>query len=75
MGEEAVQYARSYALDAERKMGELLKAGQETGTVAVPGRPDKCTHAVQLSELGLTRKESSQAVGHRTEKSSRGPEG
>ncbi len=26
MGEEAVQYARSYAMEAERRMGELLAA-------------------------------------------------
>ena len=62
MGEEAIQYARSYALRAEIRMGELL---QETER-AKPG-PDKkdrlpdVTEPPTLAELGLTKRESSEA--------------
>jgi len=63
MGSEAIQYARSYALEAERKMGEML---QETER-AKGGRPTETSSSVEpvleptLAELGLTKKESSRA--------------
>jgi hypothetical protein len=62
MGEAAIQHCRSYALEAERKMGEMLKATER----AKPG-PDKKdrlpegTEPPTLAELGLTKRESSEA--------------
>jgi hypothetical protein len=35
MGEEAIQYCRSYAFEAERRMGEILKATE----LAIGARP------------------------------------
>ena len=61
MGDEAIRYANSYALAAERKMGELIAEGQEAGIVATKGRPDKYTQVVYLKELGLSLKDSSNA--------------
>jgi hypothetical protein len=68
MGEDAVRYARSYALEAERKLGDLLKASERAKGAPGPGRGkagDKAgpafTEAPTLAELGLTKKESSQA--------------
>jgi len=71
MGEEAVQYARSYALDAERKMGQMLidapKAkGAADGTPG-PGRgkngvtTSNRVSPPTLHALGLTKRDSSQA--------------
>jgi ParB family chromosome partitioning protein len=73
MGEEAVQYARSYALDAERKMGQMLiEAPKAKGT---QGQPQKGMRGITggdnreppvkspptLHSLGLTKRDSSQA--------------
>jgi len=65
LGEEAVRYAQSYALMAERKMGEMLKATERakggqpyqksTGNTSEPVRQPT------LADLGLTKKESSRA--------------
>lgn len=68
LGEEAIRYARSYALEAERKMGELLRETERakggnvetlkqfpTGNITVP------VGAPTLSDLGLTKRESAQA--------------
>jgi ParB family chromosome partitioning protein len=68
MGEKAIQYARSYALQAERKMGEMLAAterakrapGPGRGKVGRPARPT-FTAIPTLSELGLTKDESARA--------------
>jgi DNA modification methylase len=62
MGEEAIQYARSYALEAERKMGEMLLEtergqGKRTDLVTLRNQVDKPT----LSDLGITKRESSEA--------------
>lgn len=65
MGEDAVRYARSYALEAERRMGELLKETERakgglpyqtksTSNKALPVEPT-------LAELGISKRESSQA--------------
>lgn len=46
---------------AYRKAGELIKAGQEAGTIATKGRPGKCSageHLTVLPELGIARKQS-----------------
>lgn len=70
MGEEAIQYARSYALRAEIRMGELLREtdrakgtrGQLQGNPLLGGDimiPPK--HEPTLSDLGLTKRESSEA--------------
>lgn len=71
MGEEAIQHCRSYALDAERKMGQLLAAterakgtkGQLHGksssgsTRRAPPERKEPT----LADLGISKKESSSA--------------
>jgi ParB family chromosome partitioning protein len=69
MGEEAVQNARGYALDAERKMGELLLTkprafksgpgrGKKGGAASSPGLIAKVP---SLKDLGLSKHESKQA--------------
>lgn len=71
MGEEAIQYARSYALEAERRMGQLLAKrdppkgtagtlrGKDTsgGYILLPPEAQELT----LAELGLTKRESAEA--------------
>lgn len=76
MGKEAEQYCRSYALDAERKMGEILaateraKGGQphqktrkSTGDIVLPVEPT-------LAALGMSKRESAEAqlLAHASEK-------
>lgn len=68
MGEEAVQYARSYALEAERRMGELLKETERAKGAAVPGvgkrgaqGEPRCEDEPTLAVLGLSKKESAAA--------------
>ena len=63
MGKEAIQYCRSYAYEAEIKMGEMLDAAEKnTGAKGVgksavtPGY-----RTPTLAELGITRKESAEA--------------
>lgn len=69
MGEEAIQYARGYALDAERRMGELLRETERNKGAQGKGinqynnevqYPDD-TAPPKLEDLGLTKKESSEA--------------
>jgi len=63
MGEDAIQHCRSYALEAERKMGEMLLATER----AKAGRPHKSVTARNqlseptLKELGLSKRESAEA--------------
>lgn len=71
MGEEAIRYARSYALEAERKMGEMLLQKPP----AVRGRPGTgrgkkgstsqlpafSNEVLSIEDLGLTKRESSEA--------------
>lgn len=65
MGEEAINYAKSYALEAERKMGEMLREtkratggqpyqGKSTGNT---GEPVETT----IHSLGLSKRESAEA--------------
>lgn len=69
MGEEAVQYARSYALEAERRLGELLKETERAKGAAGGGQKESSRGAYvelrdsvpTLADLGLTKKESSRA--------------
>ena len=66
MGEEAIQYCRSYALEAERKMGEMLAATSEDRTRETRGGNRKSkssgvTLKPTLSSLGLTKRESAEA--------------
>jgi N6-adenosine-specific RNA methylase IME4 len=68
MGDEAVRYCMSYALEAERKMGELLKETERAigtdkggrkgldGSRALPSNAPPT-----LAELGISKKESSNA--------------
>jgi len=63
MGEAAIQHCRSYALEAERKMGEMLKVtdraqGKRTDLVT---KRDQVNDIPTLADLGLTKKESSEA--------------
>jgi N6-adenosine-specific RNA methylase IME4 len=62
-GEDAIRYCRIYALEAERKMGELLLAAEKSGELA--GRGDrKCNRTLHLtttSDLGINRNERSEA--------------
>jgi len=63
------QYARSYALEAERRMGELLKETERAKGTAGMGRPTKgSTHkeppkddTPTLAALGVSKKESARA--------------
>lgn len=66
MGEEAITYCRSYALEAERKMGEMLIAGEKTGEVSTQQRkrstvPSGNSAPVSASDLGISRKEKAEA--------------
>lgn len=67
MGEAAVQHCRSYALEAERKMGEMLMGTERArpaigskviGNVRLPMKDDE---RPTLSALGLTKNESAKA--------------
>lgn len=62
LGEEAIQYARSYAFEAERRMGEMLR-GSERANVARDKKAELQggTPPPTLSDLHLTKKESSNA--------------
>lgn len=66
MGEEAIQHCRSYALEAERKMGEMLISTERAKGASVP-KHQRSTHkegrseTPKLSELGISWKESSDA--------------
>lgn len=66
MGEEAVQHCRSYALEAERKMGEMLRETER----AKPPNPkppkerrshDVTDDAPTLAALGISKRESAEA--------------
>jgi hypothetical protein len=65
-GAEAVKLANSYAIRAEIKMGEMLKATER----APAGRPSKeigdqtLPISPTLAELGVTKRESSEAHRH-----------
>jgi hypothetical protein len=66
LGEEAVKLAMSYAMDASRRMGELLQATERADKETRYGstrqeQPQKTTKTPTLQELGITRKESSRA--------------
>ena len=60
MGDQAIQYARSYALEAERRMGQLLKeTDRADGGDATRARLHNVTeHPPTLAELGLDKRES-----------------
>lgn len=68
LGNEAIQYCRSYALEAERKMGEMLKDTERAvgtdkgGKPSLDGRRELPSNPPPtLFELGLTKRESSEA--------------
>jgi hypothetical protein len=69
LGEEAIRYARSYALEAERKMGELLRETERAkGAIAGGEKGSPRGHYTELRDsaptlaaLGLTKRESAQA--------------
>jgi len=63
MGREAIRYATSYAIQAERKMGEMLASTERApvgrkriGTPEVP-----ISDVPTLTEMGITKNESSRA--------------
>jgi len=63
LGEAVIKHAQTYALLAERKLGEMLKETER----AKAGRPPKISYSGEpiseptLSSLGLTKRESSEA--------------
>jgi len=64
MGEEAIQHCRSYSLEAERKIGQMLRETE----LQKGGRPPKTANSTSavfkpptLKELGLTDRESADA--------------
>lgn len=64
LGEEAVRYARGYALDAERKMGEMLiETERDKGGRPTENRSPRVTGLSQptLSDLGISKRESAEA--------------
>jgi len=69
LGEEAVQYAKSYAVRAERKMGEMLQATERAKGARTVGGDKRSGGTVALlpedqptlAELGITKKESADA--------------
>ncbi len=60
MGEQAILHCRSYALEAERKMGEmLLETDRANGGDAQRTRLHRVTESPKtITELGLTKRES-----------------
>jgi hypothetical protein len=63
MGEEAVLYAKSYALEAERRMGEMLREteraqGQRTDLVTIG---DEVKTKYTLKDIGISKRESAEA--------------
>ena len=62
MGEAAIQHCRSYALEAERKMGQMLKE-TERANVARDNKAELRgeTPPPTLAELGLSKRESSES--------------
>lgn len=61
LGEDAIGYAHEIKIYALRKLGEMIKAGKESGQIQAPHRPDKCSQAEQLSDIGISRKTSALA--------------
>lgn len=65
MGEDAIQHCRSYALEAERKMGEMLIATERATANQYTNKsaesPIVTEQIPTLSDLGLTKNESAKA--------------
>jgi len=63
MGDEAIQYAKSYALRAERKMGEMLKATELQHGARGVGKSGvtQSNPTPTLSELEITKRDSADA--------------
>jgi hypothetical protein len=61
MGIAAIQHCRSYALDAERKMGEMLRETERQKPGQYQQRLHEVTVAPTLADLGVTKRESVQA--------------
>jgi 16S rRNA G966 N2-methylase RsmD len=68
LGNEAIQYARFYALEAERRMGELLAATERAKGTDKGGRPTIDGHRTlpsnpppTLSDMGISKNESAEA--------------
>lgn len=53
-----VEWATEIKVRAERRAGELLSVGQESGDVAGRGRPAADTKSVTLTDLGVTENQS-----------------
>jgi len=68
LGKEAEQHCRSYALEAERKMGELLAATERAKGTDKAGRPKidgnralPSNPPPTLAEIGVTKRASAEA--------------
>ncbi len=57
MGEKAIQYCRSYAFEAERKMGAMLRDAPKNAGARGAGISGVPARYSTLAELGLTKKE------------------
>ena len=61
LGEEAVKLAMLYAMDASRRMGELLQSTERAKGAAESAEKRSTHQAPRLEDLGITKKESSRA--------------
>jgi hypothetical protein len=61
MGEDAIQHCRAYALDAERRLGELLTQTELQGPGQYQQRLHDDTVAPTLTEMGLSKRDSAQS--------------
>lgn len=63
MGDEAIKFANSYALDAERKMGQLLRETERANVERDTKKAElyNVTPPLTLAELGITKRESAEA--------------
>ena len=56
---ELIQYATEIKVRAERRCGEMLRTAAASGQRSTGGKPSKATTVSTLTDLGLTRDESS----------------
>lgn len=61
MGEEAIQHCRSYALEAERKMGQMLASAPKNAGARGIGKSGVTLCNPTIAQLGIDKRESSEA--------------
>src|SRR3954452_2339280 len=57
--QEAVEAAQEIRVRAERRMGQEIERAQHDGQAATPHRRQKGSQSVTLSEIGVTKRQSS----------------